>query len=1314
MLPNNPPPSRALGLLVRRPRSSHRRLVAAAPLAAALALAGCSGSGGGSVLAPGATTTQPQLQRVEYGRLVDVYGLQVTPEGSTTTLYRRDVLIGGNIRDQRPANSTLSDSEVTYDFIAADPDTLQPRLFIPRDITSKAFADAFEALDDQLRVVSPMLFGQGGAGMPFSVVPRNAAIRLSFSAPLGVGDDFFVERDPTGRVVGLRNTEAVQVLRIVGDPNQPNGFVPLPVRVIASDRTLVIDPVLLGTEGLQYQTTNNAAGLPASPDQLGANIRIAVALEGPLAIPGLRESDSTGLTGFNNAMRKSIVRDFRSGNANDTSADIARGFVRDELPLRILGEIVMYLESVEPVNAFTQEVTIYKGGVSHEIDLGDVFRFVHDASGVPFGAAEVVVDPDDDRDQPSNQHVRVRIRRVPGLETIDPRNLPGYPSLLSQREPWLKQNAPRAVCVAEYTAGDQTGRDDPRNFLRFTPGPLQIGATAPEPNEHVSPFAGAVVRFTKPVDIETVKWADTFFFAMRDLTTTASIEDFINNRPNAAGGLGMRPEAFNMAKYRTPYLITARVFDEDGSQTALRLQPTTGFYLDNTMRNPPAGADYRYFLHLISDSTDGGVRDLAGNRVDLQGTTPDRNNSVVIPFTVDTRMVGNTPVFPDNIAISVVRRFASRDEDANPSYFLPSEVQSPTTGSLAAAYPLEDMFGAFLYLDNKLQARPTTRVRVVADNLNQNPIVQQTPPGQLPNPLAWCPQYAPGHSPGDPQIGSNSATNLVQAGIQNPLNPYGARLQTVWREVDLSLSRTDPFDFNLDIEQMYWAPYTQTNLSFDEFDRTSLWLGHSEYRPAPCTGAFSAQPGMGASGLRTTFERNFLWNPSPANPQTVQSQAPRRAAYVDRPLTIDPATVVYEANGVNRFLPLPTFQKPYFTFRDETVMEQGGDAGQGSDQNDAIFPPYILSPFAMGQGRRWVDGGTGAPGNVQFVNGFWNDASNQLLTAASGESFTGGLVGSIALPLLADFWTYCDSPELPAGAGYIALGTNGWQTAVTLQSSPMPAFRAVTAGRAATQTGPALCRGPGDQAWSVAAGGFAIGPPLTQTPPTDNTFYWIMMDVLKRQSVITAGFIDMFNPHRVPEGFADPRLGPFYLTGGTPNLPANVLPTFAYEFDPPLSKLPSGTSFVPQFRAASAVDGTPWYWNAWMNNGSANYPVNTYSINVRQQQLRPSAANFPLDPYKAGDAHLRKWDTRPMPGTSTARNWWTYLYNRTVTAYVDDPNTLMSAAFAAQYAGPNEAFTPRHVRYVNWRFVVGNNADASPPVSPSIDTFALSYRFQPQ
>lgn len=1276
-----------------------------AGLAAAGLFAACSGgggSGGGGSLGTGA---QARLVKVEFGRLVDVYGLQSTPQGATIALFRKDVVIGGNIQDQRPTNSNASDSEILYDFIASDPDTLQPRLFIPRDVTSAEFKAAFDALDDNLREVSPMLFGQNAPGLPFSVVPRNAGIRLKFDAPLGIDDGFFVARNEQGYVTGLRNTEAVQLLKIVGDPNQPNGFVPMPVRVIVNNDEIILDPVLLGSEGLQYQTTNNASGLPASPNQFGANIRIALALEGPLAIPRLRPGNNE-LLGLNNSQRSSVVRDFRSGNADDVSADIARGFIRDPLPLRVIGEIVMYLESVEEVNAFTQEVTVYKNGISHEIDRGDVFRFIADSSGVPFGSAEVVVDPVDDFNSPSTQHVRVRIRRIPGLESIDPSNLPGYPVAISEREPWLVQNAPRAICVAEFTAGDAAGRDDPRNFLVFSPGPLPLNGVQPAPNEFVSPFAGAIVRFTKPVDMETVRWADTFFFAMRDLSTDASIEEFINTRPNNLGGLGMNPAAFNLAKYRTPYLITARVFDEDGSQTSLRLQPSSGFYLDDAMRTAPPTADFRYFLHLISDSSDGGIRDLAGNRLDLQGTTADRSNSVVIPFTVDTRMNGSQPVFPDNRAISVVRRFASRDEDANPSYFLASEVQAPTSGQIAAAYPLEDLFGGFVYVDSKLQARPTTRSKVVADNLNQSPVVQNSPVGQVPAPLAWCPQFVSGEG----QIASNSATNLVPAGIQNPLNPYGCRLQTVWREIDLSLSRTDPFDFNLDIEQMYWAPYIAASITYDELDFTSLWLGHSEYRPAPCVGDFSSLASLPGSGLQNVFERNYAWNPAPTGSgTTLQSQAPRRAAYLNKAMTIDPATVVYEPNNVNRFLPLPKFQKPYFVYRDETVIEQGGNAGTGSDLAPTGFPPYILSPWNMGAGRRWVDGNNGQPGNVTFVSSYWNDATNQSLTSGS-DSFTGGLVGNIALPLLADFWTLCDSSQLPAGGGFVALGVNGWQTAVTVQSGPQPNFRVLSAGRPSSQAGPAVCRSPSDPAWNTASGGLLVTG--GSTPPGDNTFYWIMMDVVKRQTVITNGFIDLNNPHRVPEGFSDPRLGPYFLAGGNSTVPANVRPSFTYEFDPPLSKLPVGTSWVPQFRGASVVDPTPWYWNAWISAANALYPApptGTLDANARTQ-LRPTAANFPLDPYKACDAHIRKWDTRVTGGV--ARNWWTYLYNRTVTSYVEDPNELMNPAFTLQFAGPNETFTPASIRYLNWRFIVSNNVDANPPVAPSIETFALSYRFQ--
>jgi hypothetical protein len=54
----------------------------------------------------------------------------------------------------------------------------------------------------------------------------------------------------------------------------------------------------------------------------------------------------------------------------------------------------------------------------------------------------------------------------------------------------------------------------------------------------------------------------------------------------------------------------------------------------------------------------------------------------------------------------------------------------------------------------------------------------------------------------------------------------------------------------------------------------------------------------------------------------------------------------------------------------------------------------------------------------------------------------------------------------------------------------------------------------------------------------------------------------------------------------------------------------------------------------------------------------------------------------------------------------------MSPSFLLKFGSSTEGFTPRDVRYVNWRFVTSNNTDADPPVAPSIDTFSFSYRFQ--
>ena len=1271
---------------------------------------------------------------MEHGRLADVYGYVDAEGGTDISLYQRDVIIGPNITDERPSNSTVADGAILYDFIGTDPDTLQARLLIPRDVTSTVFAQAFEALDDDLREIGAMRYGAGGPNMPYSVVPRNAAIRLTFSAPLGVDDEFFVTRSEQGMVTSLINTKAVQLLRIVGDPELPNGFVPLPVRVIPRKRTLILDPVLLGIEGVQYQASNNPEGMPASSDQSSANIRIAVALEGPLAIPGLRESTSRGITGRNNSGAMAIVRDFRSGNANDDSAELARGFVRDALPLRIVGSVPMYLERVESLSPSAQEITVYKNGLSHEIDVGDVIRIQSGSNSQVIGSAEVISDPVDDRDSPETQHVRVRIRRIQGLEANDPRNLPGYPQLLSARETWLVQNAPRAICIAEFRAGGGTGRDDPRNFLTFSPEPLPLGGIRPANDEFVSPFAGAIVRFTKPVDIDTVKWADTFFFAMRNLTSEACREAFIASRPNDAGGIGMDPAAFHEAKYRTPFLVAARIIDEDGSQTTLRLQPTDGFYLDETMRTAAPEDDYRYFLHVIANSPEGGVRDLAGNAVDLQGTTAERSSSIVVPFTVDTRKDGGDPIFEDNIVVSIVRRHAHPDEDENPSPFLGNEVRAPGNPTTANTNDVADLFGAFLYLNGQLAARPTSRARAVADNFNQLPAITPPPGGQPQNPLAWCPQTVFTTFVNRDQVASNSAGSAFGLPIQNPLNPSGCRLQTLWREIDMSLSRDNPWDFNLDIEQMYWAPFVGNPLLFDEFDRVSLVLGHSEYRPTPCVDGIGSLPWLTESGLKGTFEGNYLNNKIPiGNGQLVESRAPRAEPYTDATLTINPSSAVAAATGGNRFLPLPEFREPYFVWRDETVGEQGCDAGIGSDITTnpggvvlGTYAPYIVSPFAMGQSGRLVDGTNG----LQLVSSYWNDCTNyQMSNPNSRDVFTGGLVGTIALPLLADFQTYPDSTELPANNPFQASGNNGWQVSVTVGSDPRPRFRVFSGGRPLAAPQGELQMGPNDPGWTVASGGWALVPgnpsaPWTITPlpvsgsnhKGDNTFYWIMMDLLKRQSVVTAGFVDLNNPHRVPEGFADVRLGPFYIDGGVVIQPEDVLPEFGYSFDPPLTRMPAGTSVTAQFRGASAVDESPWYWNRWINTTTRLWPAPNQinpSITLQQRQdLKPTAANFALDPLKAGDAHIRKWDTRPVPGGSASRNWWTHLYNRTVTGYVEDPNDLMDQGFANSYSGPGDPFRPNDIRYVNWRFIMQNNVTTTTPIDPAIETFAMSYRFE--
>jgi hypothetical protein len=455
----------------------------------------------------------------------------------------------------------------------------------------------------------------------------------------------------------------------------------------------------------------------------------------------------------------------------------------------------------------------------------------------------------------------------------------------------------------------------------------------------------------------------------------------------------------------------------------------------------------------------------------------------------------------------------------------------------------------------------------------------------------------------------------------------------------------------------------------------------------------------------TSFDLNYAHNNHPIT-GAIDENPPPHPCYQARQLVIDPQQAFLEPSGVNRFLPLPTFDRPYFVWRDQTVNVQGGNSGEGSDVMNAnqSFAPYILTPFLGGDARK-VTVTNGVP---SFNNPAWgNFREFWLAQTTRPDNWTGGGLGTIALPLLADFKTLCDDPERPAGNGFIASGFNGWQISLAVQSAPQPNFRAFSGGFGGGGTRPPVCVAPGTPDWVSARGGFN---PLngSRTPGADNSVYWLMADFLKRQTVVTSGYVEVLNPHRMPivpvppmappPTDRDPRLGPYFPNAaGNPSLPLATLPRFDYVFEPPLELLPAGTAVVPQFSGASMIDEDPWRWRM----ARPAHPL----------IQKPNAKAFALNPLAAGDAYIRKFDDRGIPGASS-RNWWAFYYNRHVTDYTDDLNDLMDDDFLSPFAGPNESLTPRDIVYFNWRFIMRNNVDSNPPVSPTVESFSIAYRFE--
>ena len=953
----------------------------------------------------------------------------------------------------------------------------------------------------------------------------------------------------------------MQLLEILGDPTDadPTGdFRIIPSRIIYKGNSIVLDPVLLGNEGTFFNVPNNATGLPASQNAQSPNIRIALALEGILRIPGLRKSANPNYVGTNLGGVASIIRDFRSGNAADSNERLVRGYVRDTLAPRLIGDLAMRLERVDAQN---NRLLLYKMQLIHELDRGDVLSlYPIGSNGTAEQVAEVIVDEDSDK---NDQHVSVLIRDASAWEAFDPANKPDYPLDEKERELWLVDNAPTVVVATEFNAE----KDDILNFARFSPQPLPDSQGNLVLNRNVSPFASLILRFTKPIDLATVKPLDTLVLA-----TESNSEKVFD------------------AKEGTPHLIFSQIFDEDGSQTAIRIVPPLGFYLDDEMRT----TNQPYYLHILGGLN--GIRDLGNNPVDFQYDVTNRKDTAPpYEFFLDTtiKQQTNEPRFPNNRVVNIARRFLAIDEDES-------------------AAGVQDWFGAGSLVNGILVGRPTARVTSYVDDINQLP----SPPTP---PLSYCDASATMTLTGSTPLGQ---------GIQNPLNPFGGRMQTVWREIDMSLSRDNPFDFNLDVEQMYWGPFQASPAAppttFDIYDRISLYLGHSEYRPDNCVGVPSSLPLYTQSGLDNEYFHNYARNLKPTatnfkDKNGIEYRPEPHAAYENQQLVVRNTDSVFEPTNTRRFLPLPKFKEPYFVWRDERSYLTGG--GNGA--------PTLLSPFSP----------------------YWDTGARR--TTNFQED---GRVGTIALPLLADFWTYPDSPSLPKDDPFRATGFNGWQISLTVTSQANPYFRVYSGGYQQGTTINAM--DPTQNGWEQGVGGWNPTT-LSRTPSRDNTVYWIRADFLKRLSVVTFGFLEIENPHDngtiSNRKIDDPRLGPYAIN-------SNERADFAVHFEPPLAALPTNTKLIAEFRGAAGEGGS----------------------------------FEPYSPLIAGNAHVRFY---------SGGSWSRYQHTTKLSQYTLDPNDL----FEPQFQKDND-LDQTGVEFMSWRFLLENNVKVTPSTVPTLDSFAITYR----
>ncbi len=339
--------------------------------------------------------------------------------------------------------------------------------------------------------------------------------------------------------------------------------------------------------------------------------------------------------------------------------------------------------------------------------------------------------------------------------------------------------------------------------------------------------------------------------------------------------------------------------------------------------------------------------------------------------------------------------------------------------------------------------------------------------------------------------------------IQTPLSNYGSKFMGVWRYHDLGFGLRDEANHNIDVEGLWWTPFTGTVQS-DNFSQFQMSLAHSKFLPDEelSTGLL---PNWTASGLTTNFDQNRMGNTGATWEQqellTVMHPKSKGYTVLNSDTRLSSTGNVVSPWPINRNVDPSQFT--YWTWRDTSKTQRAAPNGDGAD----------------------------------------TQRLQQVTKTAQVKFYTVNNVPTIGLPMLMEVRTYPDSK---------ASGQNGFKVALAINSSALPYFRMYSTG-GVNANNPAQVKIVNPDSEPNATGGFPQnGLP---TPGRDNVFYYGQGDFLVRLSRMHTIWFDTLATGTL---FADPVVEPSadLLPSGTQVVVAFRAATAIGTSSPPAGVIP--------------------------------------------------------------------------------------------------------------------------------------------------------------